>query len=805
MGDGAKLATAYYELIPSMKGAQSDITNKLVPAAAGAGEAAGTSMGGMLLGGIKKFAGPIALLAAGFSVKKLIADSQQQFESLVGSVNALQRIAGGTKEEVSGMRAAMQLSGVDADKASTAVTIFAKNLGNAVGDEAKTAELTAKMGTSFLDAAGNVKPMSQILPGLADTFKKMPDGAEKAALATQLFGRSGAQMIPFLNKGSEGIAALTEKAQQMGLVIDDVSAKTFANARMSTRLYAGAVQGLMVTLGGVLLPVIDSVKNVFRNAFIPVIEAATGFIQSHRTAILAVAGTIDAFADRVGGIVTGLFALLGRGDYTAEFGKALGVTEDSPVVDILFRIRDVVHTVFGAIGNIFAGLAPTLGPLVGQLFAVWSQMSPLSLIFNALAPVIPQLVSVLVTLGQSLSGALMPVLTTLMPIIANLVATIGGALGDVFKAIVPLLPPIVALVGQLAATLAGALGSALQVLLPILAQIVAMLLGQLGSTITTLMPIVGKLIGVIGPILGQILSALAPLIATVAEAFGQILMALMPLVKPVLDLVMAFMPLLTPLLALIGPILQPLIQLLTAVLTPILALITPILNLLIPVLTWLYEAMATVIGWIVQALVWFIGLVTQSEETQKGIRTAWAGVLSFFGDMWNGIVGFFATGISGIVSFFTKLPGQILDALAGLGGMLVDVGRNMIQGLLDGAGALLSNIGTFFLTIIPDWIVAPFKAALGIHSPSTVFAALGGNIVDGLVGGIAGGRTTVHSTLRDLVTIPRIPSPTGAARAGTSGSALAGVHQVNNFAPGLDANDVVRLSTDALNTLLRRR
>ncbi|MFJ4230115.1 hypothetical protein ACIPYV_21325, partial [Paenarthrobacter nicotinovorans] len=83
-----------------------------------------------------------------------------------------------------------------------------------------------------------VKPMAEILPGLADKFKSMPDGAEKTALATQLFGRSGAQMLPFLNKGSEGIGQLTDKAKQMGLVIDDVSAKSFGAAKVSAREYS---------------------------------------------------------------------------------------------------------------------------------------------------------------------------------------------------------------------------------------------------------------------------------------------------------------------------------------------------------------------------------------------------------------------------------------------------------------------------------------------------------------------------------------------------------------------------------------
>lgn len=36
----------------------------------------------------------------------------------------------------------------------------------------------------------------------------MPDGAEKSALAMQLFGKNGMAMLPFLNKGAAGIQEL---------------------------------------------------------------------------------------------------------------------------------------------------------------------------------------------------------------------------------------------------------------------------------------------------------------------------------------------------------------------------------------------------------------------------------------------------------------------------------------------------------------------------------------------------------------------------------------------------------------------
>lgn len=51
---------------------------------------------------------------------------------------------------------------------------------------------------------------------LADLFKAMPDGVAKTALAVQLFGKAGMDMIPMLNQGSVGLAEAQEKAAKYG-------------------------------------------------------------------------------------------------------------------------------------------------------------------------------------------------------------------------------------------------------------------------------------------------------------------------------------------------------------------------------------------------------------------------------------------------------------------------------------------------------------------------------------------------------------------------------------------------------------
>jgi len=81
---------------------------------------------------------------------------------------------------------------------------------------------------------------------------------------------------------------------------------------------------------------------------------------------------------------------------------------------------------------------------------------------------------------------------------------------------------------------------------------------------------------------------------------------------------------------------------------------------------------------------------------------------------------------------------------------LFKIGRDMINGLLNGAGSLLRNIGKFFLDLVPKWIQGPFKLALGIKSPSKVFAGYGEDITEGLTNGILDGQRMIESTSMEM-------------------------------------------------------
>jgi TP901 family phage tail tape measure protein len=90
-----------------------------------------------------------------------------------------------------------------------------------------------------------------------------------------------------------------------------------------------------------------------------------------------------------------------------------------------------------------------------------------------------------------------------------------------------------------------------------------------------------------------------------------------------------------------------------------------------------------------------------------------------------------------IGSFFTKLPGQINRTTNSFNKTLYHVGVDLITGLFKGASDFFTKtVPNFFTKTIWHGLVSFFKAVFGIHSPSTVYAAIGVDLMLGLLHGM---------------------------------------------------------------------
>lgn len=199
-----------------------------------------------------KIAGGLALVALTGAAVEFGKKSVDKFQEVGGETLRLQRILGGTAEQASRLRFAGEETGVGVDKLSIGFGILSKHL--TANDKAwKSAGISAR------DANGNLRPMSDLIPALAEKFSKMPAGAQKTAMALNLFGRSGKDLLPFLNRGSDGLKELGKESDKFGDTLNSKDTAAVYRNIIAKRQLNAAVAGLQIQLGQHLVPALASV------------------------------------------------------------------------------------------------------------------------------------------------------------------------------------------------------------------------------------------------------------------------------------------------------------------------------------------------------------------------------------------------------------------------------------------------------------------------------------------------------------------------------------------------------------------
>lgn len=188
-----------------------------------------------------------AAVGIGLAVKGILDDADQL-------TKAAQKI-GIPVDELSRLRHAAELAGVEFAGLQTSVRRLSQNMRDAFeGSAAKGPMIFEQLGISVKDADGNMKSASQVMAELGDAFAAMPDGAMKTAMAIELMGRAGADMIPLLNGGSSALRSAMEEADRLGIVIDEKTGKAAEQFNDNLSRLGKVVSGIGIQFAAKLAP-----------------------------------------------------------------------------------------------------------------------------------------------------------------------------------------------------------------------------------------------------------------------------------------------------------------------------------------------------------------------------------------------------------------------------------------------------------------------------------------------------------------------------------------------------------------------
>jgi hypothetical protein len=307
----------------------------------------------------------------------------------VGAVAGLTAIAKGSIDAADNLNDMSQRTGVAVESLSrfgqaaqdsgSSIEGVAKGMGQLakrITDPSSAAsKALSGIGVATRDAQGKVRSLDAVMLEISDRFAKMPDGAEKSALAMQLFGKSGVELIPMLNQGR---AAL----EQYQATISGDMAKSADEFNDSLNAIGRSLSGPFNEAVTALLPAITSIAQ----GIVGIIKAFTALPQPVQATLLVIGGLLTALVAlapaisaiiSIGSAIAGLFAaggaLASAGSIIAGIATAFIVLITGPVGIVallvaagvaIYAFRDQIGAAFNAVVNFIGGAFNTIGDLL---------------------------------------------------------------------------------------------------------------------------------------------------------------------------------------------------------------------------------------------------------------------------------------------------------------------------------------------------------------------------------------------------------------------------------------------------------
>lgn len=214
----------------------------------------------------------------------------------------LHKRTGVAVEDLASLGYAAQMEDADIGTLADGLKYLARNADEAARGNKAAADAFSRAGIQIRDADGNVRPVRDLMLDLADAMARTDNDAQKTALAMDLLGRSGTELVPMLSMGKSELANLADEAQRLGIVTDEQTVAAWDKLDDQMVRTKMALQGAKQQIANELLPVTLDLAEAVQGAatsFTDLPESAKAFISVGTAAT----GTSALLAGSVMGLI----------------------------------------------------------------------------------------------------------------------------------------------------------------------------------------------------------------------------------------------------------------------------------------------------------------------------------------------------------------------------------------------------------------------------------------------------------------------------------------------------------------------
>lgn len=721
-----------------------------------AGVSIGQSIGGGMRVGLSKTVPGIAKgLVAGFAALKglqvfgsFVQDARESARISRITANAIRATGGAAKisaGQVGDLATAISnKTGVDDEAIQSGANLLLtfKKVRNEVGQGNRVFDRATQAATDLAAAGfGDLNGASkQLGKALNDPLK----GISALAKAGVTFTKQQKDQIKTLVESGRTLEAqkviLGEVEAQVG-----GAAAAAADPLARLKVIAG---NLAEEVGGFLLPTVDKFADLVADKVIPGAKDLAGAFRDGFTGDTSAGGFLGFVAtagEKAGGLVTfvrttvipgvkGLFDLFARGDFTGDLRRAFGWSEDAPVVDALFRIREKAVELLGYVKST---LVPGMVTAFGSLKTKIEQALP-DVDLSALA-------ETFTAQAKSWGGALIAGVRGGLETgdWSALGQTIGKGLVAAFGAGVNIASDLAKKIGELFKKVDW-VGLGIQIGKVAIPLVAGLALGLLNVDFFAL-------IKGIASHWQEALLAVVAIFLTPAKFIGPIakLLGRIPLAGKLLEWgLLAFKGLADKLgaaaLRALGFVGEAMLAGFRQVFPKVGAGLAEALKLLplrigVLGLELQAKAVAALRGFRDALVRGFREAITataaQAAELLRPFATAGSWLLRAGGELVGGLYRGITGRISGAVQAVGGVRAALVQRAADAKSWLTQAGGQVIQGLFQGGLNALAGAGEW-IRRVGSTIIGGVKGFFGIKSPSTVFAAIGLDLIRGLAQGL---------------------------------------------------------------------
>lgn len=414
------------------------------------------------------------LAGAAATAGAAVLASVKSYVDLGDSLDEMASRTGFGVEALSELQHAAKLSGSDLSGLEASVRRMQRTVTDAAGGSKSAADALGALGVSVseLEGLSPEEQFNKLTAALAD----VEDASEKAALAQELFGRNGTALLPMLDGGAAGLAAMRQEARELGVVMSEDDAKAAAQLADIMDNVKERLSGAMLSIARVAVPVLldlaewlgprltaagevakalfatlsdhvgvqlarwrpfyeaevrPALENIMRG-----VEGVVGFIAEHwpriQEVIQPVLEQVQLTVETVFGVIAGIVRTVLdviQGDWAGAWENIQGV-----LGTVLEFMRGTVENVLALIGNLLEAAVKVLGAVASRIGD--AIRDGLVAGFEAVKGRVAGIIDAILGFLDRILGKAADVKRAI-DAVASFVGGAAGAVGDVASAVLP--------------------------------------------------------------------------------------------------------------------------------------------------------------------------------------------------------------------------------------------------------------------------------------------------------------------------------------------------------------------------------